>query len=187
MSAFDAISHAFSTIAIGGFSTHDASMGYFDSDVILMIASLFMMISAINFGLHFVAFSKRNLGIYRLDSETKFFSGVLLISSIVTCINANNQWETLSPRQGCYSRHFQTVSITTTTGYASDNFAYGVVLATDISDHAECDGRMRRFHRRRHESHAHSAYLSTGIEGIPTTITPQCRDSVKARSSKCAP
>ena len=86
MSVFDAISHAFSTIAIGGFSTHDASMGYFQSDVILLIACLFMLISAVNFGLHFVAFSKRNPGIYRFDSETKFFSGVLLISTIVTCI-----------------------------------------------------------------------------------------------------
>ena len=69
----DAISHAFSTIAIGGFSTHDASMGYFDSELILIVASLFMMISAINFGLHFVVLSKRDLRIYSLDSETKFF------------------------------------------------------------------------------------------------------------------
>ena len=122
MSAFDAISHAFSTIAIGGFSTHDASMGYFQSDVILLIACLFMLISAVNFGLHFVAFSKRNPGIYRFDSETKFFSGVLLISSIVTCITLVAMG-TLSADKAIIQGLFQTVSIATTTGYASDHFA----------------------------------------------------------------
>lgn len=54
MTPFDAVAHALSTVAIGGFSTHDASMGYFDSNTILMICSLFMYISAINFGLHFI-------------------------------------------------------------------------------------------------------------------------------------
>ena len=122
MSAFDAISHAFSTIAIGGFSTHDASMGYFQSDVILLIACLFMLISAVNFGLHFVAFSKRNPGIYRFDSETKFFSGVLLISTIVTCITLVAMG-TLSADKAIIHGLFQTVSIATTTGYASDHFA----------------------------------------------------------------
>ena len=73
MTAFDAISHAFSTIAIGGFSTHDASMGYFNSNIILLISSLFMLISAVNFGLHFVAFSKRSPTIYRYDSERSSF------------------------------------------------------------------------------------------------------------------
>ena len=122
MSAFDAISHAFSTIAIGGFSTHDASMGYFQSDVILVIACLFMLISAVNFGLHFVAFSKRNPGIYSFDSETKFFAGVLLISAIITCITLIAMG-TLSADKAIIHGLFQTVSIATTTGYASDPFA----------------------------------------------------------------
>ena len=53
MSAFDAICHSFSTIAIGGFSTHDASIGYFDSWLIEAIAIFFMVLAGINFGLHF--------------------------------------------------------------------------------------------------------------------------------------
>ena len=122
MSAFDAISHAFSTIAIGGFSTHDSSMGYFQSDVILLIACLFMLISAVNFGLHFVAFSKRNPSIYSFDSETKFFSGVLFISAIITCITLVAMG-TLSADRAIIHGLFQTVSIATTTGYASDHFA----------------------------------------------------------------
>ena len=60
MSAFDAIAHSFSTVAIGGFSTHDASMGYFENDAILLVCSVFMCISAINFGLHFTAWRHRS-------------------------------------------------------------------------------------------------------------------------------
>jgi trk system potassium uptake protein TrkH len=122
MSAFDAISHSFSTIAIGGFSTHDASMGYFDSNVILMISSLFMLISAVNFGLHFVAFSKRNPTIYRYDSETKFFSGMVLISVVITCATLAIM-NTLPLEEALIHGLFQTVSIATTTGYASDDFS----------------------------------------------------------------
>jgi len=122
MSAFDAISHSFSTIAIGGFSTHDASMGYFDSNIILLISSLFMLISAVNFGLHFVAFSKRNPTIYRYDSETKFFSGMVLISVVITCATLAIM-NTLPLEEALIHGLFQTVSIATTTGYASDNFS----------------------------------------------------------------
>ncbi len=122
MSVFDAIGHAFSTIAIGGFSTHDASMGHFDSEPILLVASLFMMVSAINFGLHFVVFSKRDLKIYTLDSETKFFFWVIVIATSITCITLVVN-ETLPLSGALVHGIFQTVSITTTTGFASDNFA----------------------------------------------------------------
>lgn len=122
MSAFDAISHAFSTIAIGGFSTHDASMGYFNSNIILLISSLFMLISAVNFGLHFVAFSKRNPTIYRYDSETKFFFSIVVISVAITCLTLALM-ETLPVKEAVIHGLFQTVSIATTTGYASDNFS----------------------------------------------------------------
>ena len=77
MPIFDAICHAFSTVAIGGFSTHDASMGYFENDQILLVCTLFMVISAVNFGLHFIALQRRNLRIYMQDSETSFFSVVM--------------------------------------------------------------------------------------------------------------
>nr|WP_269808982.1 potassium transporter TrkG [Enterovibrio nigricans] len=53
MSVFDAISHSFSTVAIGGFSTHDASMGYFNSPAINFITVFFLFISACNFSLSF--------------------------------------------------------------------------------------------------------------------------------------
>ncbi|MFT6956775.1 MAG: trk system potassium uptake protein TrkH [Halieaceae bacterium] len=122
MSGFDAICHAFSTVAIGGFSTHDSSMGYFESNTILMICSLFMFISAINFGLHFLVWRQRSLKLYRKDSETRFFGGVLLICIAITCsylILTQN----MEPYDGLVHGMFQAISITTTTGFATDDFA----------------------------------------------------------------
>ena len=59
MTLFDAISHSFSTVAIGGFSTHDASIGYFASPLIESVAIIFMLLSGINFGLHFLVWRRR--------------------------------------------------------------------------------------------------------------------------------
>ena len=60
MDAFDAIGHSFSTVAIGGFSTHSASIGYFNSGVIEAVAIVFMFLAGINFSLHFVAWNNRS-------------------------------------------------------------------------------------------------------------------------------
>ncbi|TDG15792.1 potassium transporter [Seongchinamella unica] len=123
MTSFDAIAHALSTVAIGGFSTHDASMGYFDSNAILLISSLFMYISAINFGLHFIFWRRGSIAPYRKDSETRFFSSVLLICVAVTCSYLIIS-ETLKPDDGLVHGIFQAVSITTTTGFTTQDFAH---------------------------------------------------------------
>ena len=123
MTTFDAIAHSLSTVAIGGFSTHDASMGYFDSNAILLICSLFMYISAINFGLHFVFWRRANISAYRRDSETRFFSSVLLICIAITCAYLILS-ETLKFSDGMVHGIFQAVSITTTTGFATQDFAH---------------------------------------------------------------
>ena len=122
MSGFDAIAHAFSTVAIGGFSTHDASMGYFDSDLILLICSLFMVISAINFGLHFVAWSRRSPGVYGSDSETRFFLSVLTVGVVITCGFLFFS-HTYDARESLAHGLFQAISIATTTGFATRDFA----------------------------------------------------------------
>ncbi|EED35762.1 potassium uptake protein TrkH [Luminiphilus syltensis NOR5-1B] len=122
MSGFDAICHAFSTVAIGGFSTHDASMGFFDNDKILLICTFFMVISAINFGLHFIAFQRRSLNVYNHDSETKFFSAVVVIAIVVTC-STLIVTDTLDVKEGLVHGLFQTVSIATTTGFATRDFS----------------------------------------------------------------
>ena len=85
MSVFDAICHSFSTIAIGGFSTHDASIGYFDSTSINMICVFFLLIAAINFSVHFAAFSRRgiNLKVYVRDTEFKVLIGIQLLLTAI--------------------------------------------------------------------------------------------------------
>ncbi|QFU74171.1 potassium transporter [Halioglobus maricola] len=123
MTGFDAIAHSLSTVAIGGFSTHDASMGYFESNTILMICSLFMYISAINFGLHFIFWRRRSIAPYRKDSETRFFSSVLLICVATTCAYLIIS-ETLVASDAVVHGIFQAISITTTTGFATQDFAH---------------------------------------------------------------
>ena len=122
MSGFDAIAHAFSTVAIGGFSTHDASMGYFESDAILLVCSVFMSISAINFGLHFIAWRRRAMGVYVKDSETRFFLGVLSVCIIITCAYLLFTG-TMDEHDSLIHGLFQAISITTTTGFTTQNFA----------------------------------------------------------------
>lgn len=84
MDAFDAIGHSFATIAIGGFSTHDASIGYFDSPTINTIIAIFLLISGCNYGLHFSLLSGRSLKVYWRDPEFRMFIGVQF-SLVVIC------------------------------------------------------------------------------------------------------
>jgi trk system potassium uptake protein TrkH len=121
MSVFDAIAHAFSTVAIGGFSTHDESMGYFQSDGVLLVCSVFMCISAINFGLHYIAWRRRSLMVYRKDSETGFFVGALSVCIVITCGFLMFS-DTLSTRESLIHGMFEAISITTTTGFATQDF-----------------------------------------------------------------
>ena len=122
MSLFDAICHSFSTVAIGGFSTHDASIGYFDSALIESIAIGFMILAGINFGLHFFAFKERSAGVYLKDDEVKFYLSILLVASAVIILGL---WYETSADTGDAIRLglFHIVSVFTTTGFTTDDFA----------------------------------------------------------------
>ena len=122
MSAFDAVCHAFSTVAIGGFSTHDASMGYFESNAIYLISTLFMLVAALNIGLHYTAFYRRSLAGYAEDSEARFFAGAMAVCVGITCIYLLVS-ETLGVSDSIVHGLFQAVSITTTTGFATQDFS----------------------------------------------------------------
>ncbi|QFY89326.1 potassium transporter [Magnetovirga frankeli] len=122
MSLFDAIGHSYSTVAIGGFSTHDASMGHFNSSLIEMIAVLFMLISGVNFSLHFLAWRHRSLRGYLQDAEFRFYIGVLAtVTLVVTLVlywqNIYLDWET-----AFLKAIFQAVSIGTTTGFTTAEY-----------------------------------------------------------------
>ena len=115
MSMFDAICHAFSTVAIGGFSTHDASLGHYEQNRVLLVSSVFMLLSAVNFGLHFIALQRRNVRVYARDSETAFFITVIASATIVVCCLLLTT-ETLGFEDSVIHGLFQTISIATTTG-----------------------------------------------------------------------
>ena len=122
MTSFDAICHAFSTMAIGGFSTHDASIGYFNSPAIMLIACLFMIIAGINFALHFQTIRQGSIKHYRTDSETRFFvytiAGSFVIIALYLILSG-----TYNISEGFIHGLFQTVSIATTSGFATADFS----------------------------------------------------------------
>ena len=121
MSPFDAISHSFATVAIGGFSTHDASMGFFQSGTIEAVAIVFMLLSGINFGLHFLVWRRKNPIHYLLDMEVRTYFFVLALVAVVVCtILLLDQPDGVAPiRDGL----FQTISIATTTGFTTSDFS----------------------------------------------------------------
>jgi trk system potassium uptake protein TrkH len=122
MSGFDAITHSFSTIAIGGFSTHDASMAFFDSAAIESIAILFMFIAGINFALHFTAWQRGRIDHYFRDPEFLFYGFILLAVSLVT-IAVLLRFEVYpSVPETIVNGLFQVVSFATTTGFATSQF-----------------------------------------------------------------
>ena len=121
MDLFDAICHAFSTIAIGGFSPHDASIGYFDSVTIESVAIIFMIISGMNFSLHFIAWHNNSVRHYLHDPEWKsyllfLFTLSMLVSLVL--VDSNTYAVNEAFRKGI----FETVSIATTTGFTTSDF-----------------------------------------------------------------
>ena len=123
MSVFDAICHSFSTIAIGGFSTHDASLGYFNSPLINMICVVFLWIAALNFALHFAAASGRTLKGYWKDPEFKAFFFIQFVL-IAVCFLVLVQHNVFSDAETAFDQAlFQAVSISTTAGFATTDFS----------------------------------------------------------------
>lgn len=122
MSIFDAVSHSFSTVAIGGFSTHDASIGYFDSVWVEATAMVFMILGGANFALHFIVFRRWDFRTYTADTEFVTYIRVLLLIAII-CVSYlyyNHTYGNLGSalRQGV----FHAISIGTTTGFTMSEF-----------------------------------------------------------------
>jgi trk system potassium uptake protein TrkH len=123
MGWFDALCHSFSTVAIGGFSTHDLSIGYFDSAAIDLVAIVFMFLAGINFSLHFYAWRYVSVKHYRLDPEFRAYSVILLVIATLIVSALINEGIHESVPRGVIHGVFQAVSIATTTGFTTDNFS----------------------------------------------------------------
>jgi trk system potassium uptake protein TrkH len=122
MDWFDAICHAFATMSLGGFSTHDASIGYFNSAEIETVLIVFMLLAGMNFATHFTAFREKNLDAYARDMEAYPYLFLMLGSSlgIALILWQNNYYSHF----GETLRHatFNLVSIATDCGFSSQNY-----------------------------------------------------------------
>ena len=115
MSGFDAVSHSLSTVSIGGFSTHNESIGYYNNGLIEVVCIAFMLLSALSFTLHYFAIYMKKPLKYFHDPELKFFISILLvIFTISMMVNMLSTTEEASIRELL----FHTVSMVTTTGFA---------------------------------------------------------------------
>lgn len=123
MKVFDAICHSFSTVAIGGFSTHDASIAYFDSILIEAVAMFFMLLSGVNFSLHFLALRSRSLQRYATDPEFRTYLLVLSSTGVIVLSFLLLAEFYAGPLETVRKSLFQVVSIGTTTGFTTDSFA----------------------------------------------------------------
>ena len=129
MGWFDALCHGFSVMALGGFSTRDASVGAFDSPAIEAVLIVLMLVAMLNFSRHFMALRNRSLEPYRRDSEAKAI--LVLVGASVAVIAL------LLTLRGTYPtfiealRHsaFNVVSVASTTGFVSEDFGLWPIFA----------------------------------------------------------
>jgi trk system potassium uptake protein len=124
MDAFDAIGHAFSTLSTGGYSPHDASLAYFDSAAVDVVATIFMFAGGVSFALHFTVLKRRDFRLYRKDPE--FAAFFMLIATIIAgatvYLRLAGEFDTLS--ESLRHTSFHVVSIHTGTGYTTTGFAH---------------------------------------------------------------
>lgn len=124
MSAYDAVAHSFSTVSTGGFSTHDRSMWFFESHVLLAICNLFMVLGAVSFSLHFTVLHSKALKLYWRDEETRVFIQLIAAMALLLCVylmavgNYDSLGESLS-----FSA-FTVISFITSTGFGAADMSH---------------------------------------------------------------
>ncbi|MDD3517366.1 MAG: TrkH family potassium uptake protein [Chromatiales bacterium] len=122
MNTFDAISHSFATVSLGGFSPYDASIGHFESPLIEVIAVVFILIGGVNFSLHFLSWRSLSLAHYLKDAEFRAY--LLVLGTVATITVAyltltsiyDDFWTAL------HNGIFQAVSVGTTAGFTTASF-----------------------------------------------------------------
>jgi trk system potassium uptake protein TrkH len=130
LSWFEAVCHAFSTLALGGFSTRDASVSGLESHAVELIMAGFMMIAVLNFRTHYVALRHRSLRVYLRDIEA--FSVLAVILGSCLMLGVFLWWKDVYPSFAESLRHatFNTVSLATSSGFMSDDYAQWPLFAS---------------------------------------------------------
>lgn len=122
MNAFDAITHAMSTVATGGFGNYDASFGHWDSALIDGIAIVFMFLGGVNFGLHWYAWRRAAVGHYTADAELLTFFWICVAVSVAIALSIWLGGRFADPLTALRHSLFQVVSNITTTGFVTTGF-----------------------------------------------------------------
>jgi len=144
MDWLDAVMHAFTTLGLGGFSSHDASFAHWNSQALESVAVVFMLLAGVNFVTHFGAVHRRSLVPYRRDTEARHY--LLLVVASVGLIAALLVAHGVYPDWALALRHaaFNVVSVATTTGFATVDYAAWPVFAPlwmlFIAAFATCSG-----------------------------------------------
>jgi trk system potassium uptake protein TrkH len=129
MNWLDAVCHAFSAMGLGGFSTHDASIGWFNSPLIEFVMIVFMLFAVVNFATHFLAWRGKSLKVYLRDAEAVASVGLILASCVGIAMFL--WWQNVYADFLTALRHasFNLVSIATSSGYASVDYAQWPIFA----------------------------------------------------------
>lgn len=130
MNFFDAVCESFGTVSTGGFSIHDASLGFFNSPKINLIACFFMFISGINFALHFRMLQRHRLFSYWQDLEFRFYCYLLIIATTITIVTL--WWLNTYPQTSTIFDHslFSVISVITTSGLHTTTFNHWPIWLT---------------------------------------------------------
>ncbi|MCX7253031.1 MAG: TrkH family potassium uptake protein [Burkholderiales bacterium] len=129
MSWVDAFMHMCSTMGLGGFSSHDASFGHFNSLAIESVANVFMLLAGVNFGLYFVMWRRRRVFSIFQDVEARWFFITVFVSVFVIAIYLVYHGVYTSFGEALRHSAFNVISIATTTGFASVDYALWPIFA----------------------------------------------------------
>jgi trk system potassium uptake protein len=129
MNWYDAWVHMFTTLSLGGLSSHDASFGHFDSPAIEFVAIVFMILAACNFAMYFVSVRKRSWRRLWSDTESRGTVGLLVAASLLVAVLLWVKGTYEDPLQALRMAFFNVVSIATTTGYANTDYAQWPIFA----------------------------------------------------------
>jgi trk system potassium uptake protein TrkH len=123
MTPFDAVAHSLATVATAGYSTHDASFAFFDSVPIEAVASVFMLIGAISYNEHFIAWRTLQLQRYGRDTQTRAFVAIVAVAIAVTTLLLFATGTYGSLVESLRYAAFEVVSVATTTGFGVADFS----------------------------------------------------------------
>lgn len=123
MRPFDAIGHAFTTVATGGFSTHDLSIAHYDSPLIESIAIVFMLAGGVNFAIHFMAWRRLTVAPYAVDPEVRTYGLIFMLATVFIAASLFWTQTTLDIGESLRYSAFQVASILTSTGFSTAAFS----------------------------------------------------------------